>query len=64
MLHSEVGLAGRISSTSSSVRMQIRRQFQQLIVWRIFQPRSQLIKVLRRRQPDVDPFGPPPQETI
>jgi hypothetical protein len=54
----EVGLAGPIS------RVQVRRQFQQLIVWRLPQPRSQLIKVLRCCQPDIESVGTPPQETV
>jgi hypothetical protein len=39
----EVGLGEPIS------RVKVRRQFQQLIVWRAAQPRSQLIKVLAAR---------------
>jgi hypothetical protein len=57
-LNSEVGPAGPNSSA------QVRRQFQQLIVWRGLQPRSQLIKVLRCCQPDIESVGLPPQETI
>jgi hypothetical protein len=54
----EVGLSQPIS------RLLNRRHFQQLIVWRAAQPRSQLIKVPCVRHTDEQLRRRTPQETI